>query len=306
MKQERKLTKSERQRRKEKIISLIVLVIVSVIWIFPLIYMLGTSFKSDLDLQTHPETLFPSSWDEWTLEHYTGFIFRDGSIDKMPIWLLNSLWSTLATVAITVLVDLITAYAIVFYRFKGKNFFIRFCILWMAVPTVICTVPSFAMYASVKTALAITSEVARYLYVYMWLILPGVTGIFNLLLMRNFFNSIPHDIIDSAQSDGASHRKIFFKIVCPLAKPTIMLVILFTFTGSWNNLLFPQLLLTGESRFWYTITVALTGYTGSSAWGETGVKMATSVFSLIPIIIIFIITQRRMIEGLASTGVKGA
>lgn len=306
MKNDKRLTKSEKQRCRGKIISFIVLVIVSAIWMFPLIYMLGNSFKSDLDLQTHPESLFPSSWSEWTLEHYTGFIFRDGTIDKMPIWLLNSLWSTLATVAITVLVDLVTAYAMVFYKFKGKNFFIRFCILWMAVPTVISTVPSFAIYASVKTALGITSEVARYLYVYMWLILPGVTGIFNLLLMRNFFRTIPPDIIDSAQSDGASHRKIFFKIVCPLAKSSIMLIILFTFTGNWNALLFPQLLLMGESEFWYTITVALTGYTGSSAWGETGVKMATSLFSLIPIIIIFIITQRRMIEGIASTGVKGA
>lgn len=182
----------------------------------------------------------------------------------------------------------------------------KFCVLWMAVPTVIGTVPSFAIYASIKNALEITSKVANYLYIYMWLIVPGVTGIFNFLLMYNFFWSIPHDIIDSAKSDGASHKQIFFRLVCPLAKSTILLIVLFTFTGSWNNLLFPQLLLTGENEFWYTISVALTGYTGSSAWGEMGVKMATSTFSLIPIIIMFIITQKRMIDGLATTGIKGA
>lgn len=301
----RKFTKSERTIRKEKAVSFIVLLIVSILWAFPLIYMIGTSFKSDLDLQLHPETLFPSSGSEWTLEHYAGFIVREGKIDKMPIWMLNSLWSTLATVGLTVIFDLLTAYAVTFLKFKGKKTFMKFLVLWMAVPGVIGTVPSFALYATLKNALGITGEITRYMYVYMWIILPGVTNIFNFLLMRNFFASIPNDIIDSAKSDGASNKKIFFKIVCPLAKSTILLVVLFTFTGSWNNLLFPQLLLTGEDPYWNTITVALTGYTGDSVWGATGVRMATSVFSTIPIIIIFIITQNKMVDGLASTGIKG-
>ena len=111
--------------------------------------------------------------------------------------------------------------------------------------------------------------------------------------------------MESAKSDGASNAKIFFRIVCPLAKSTVMLIVLFTFTGSWNNLLWPQLLLAGESSYWNTITVALTGYTGGSSWGTAGVATATSVFALLPIIIIFIITQNKMIDGLASTGVKG-
>ena len=125
-----------------------------------------------------------------------------------------------------------------------------------------------------------------------------------MLLMRNFFCSIPMEIIESARSDGASNRKIFFKIVLPLAKSTIMLIVLFTFTNAWNNLQFPQLLLSGEKSGWNTITVALMGYTGSNAWGAKGVAMATSVFALLPILIVFLITQNKMIDGLASTGIK--
>lgn len=231
----RRLTKSERATRKEKIVSSIVLFIASVLFALPLVYMLGTSFKSNLDLATHPENLFPTA-GQWTLEHYAGFLWRDGAIDKMPIWMLNSLWSSLATVALTVLLDLITAYAVVFFKFKGKKILMKFLLLWMAVPGVIGTAPSFAMYASIMNGLNITSEAGSYIYTYMWIILPGVTGIFNMLLMKNFFDSIPMDIIDSAKSDGASHSKIFFKIVVPLAKSTIMLIILFTFVGSWNNL----------------------------------------------------------------------
>ena len=239
----KKRTKSERTSLREKIVSFVILLVVCIVWVIPLLYMLGTSFKSDLDLQLHPETLFPSSWSEWTIEHYYGFIIREGKIDNMPLWMLNSLWSTLATVALTVIVDLLTAYAFVFLRFRGKGILMKFLLLWMAVPSVIGTAPSFALYSAVRNSLSLSGGIETYVYIYFWIILPGITGIFNMLLMRNFFDSIPKDIVDSAKSDGASNAKIFFRVVCPLAKSTIMLVVLFTFTESWNNLLWPQLLL---------------------------------------------------------------
>ena len=125
----KKRTKSERTSLREKIVSFVILLVVCIVWVIPLLYMLGTSFKSDLDLQLHPETLFPSSWSEWTIEHYYGFIIREGKIDNMPLWMLNSLWSTLATVALTVIVDLLTAYAFVFLRFRGKGILMKFLLL---------------------------------------------------------------------------------------------------------------------------------------------------------------------------------
>ena len=301
----RRPTKSELTKRREKIVSFIVLLVVSVLWALPLIYMVGTSFKSDYDLQANPNKLFPSAKSEWTLKHYTGFIVREGKIDNMPVWMLNSLWSTLATVGLTVIFDLLTAFAVVFLQFKGKKILMKFLMLWMAVPAVIGTAPSFALYSQLRRSLGISGDAATYAYIYMWLIVPGVTGIFNMLLMRNFFASIPKDVIDSAKSDGASYMTIFRRIVCPLAKSTVMLIVLFTFTGSWNSLVWPQLLLSGEKSYWNTVTVALTGYTSGSGWSRTGIAMATSVFALIPIVIIFIITQNKMIDGLASTGVKG-
>ena len=301
----KRLTKSERSNRIDKAVSFVFLAIIAVIWAFPLIYMIGTSFKSDLDLQLHPEKLFPSSPSEWTLDHYVGFIVgSDGKLSGLPMWMLNSLWSSLATVGLSVVLDLITAYAVVFLKFKGKDVLMKFLYLWMAVPGVIGTAPSFAIFASIRNSLEL-SGMPAYFYIYMWLIVPGATGIFNMLLMRNFFASIPKDIVESARSDGASNAKIFFKVVCPLAKSTMLLIVLFTFNGSWNNLLGPQMMLTGESSYWKTITVGLIGYTGGSSWSYVGVAMATSVFSLIPIVIVFLITQNKMIDGLATTGVKG-
>lgn len=297
-------TKNERQIRRDKIISFIVLALVSLIWIIPLLYMLGTSFKTDTELQLHPESLFPTSPDAWTIKHYEGFVIRDGAIDNMPLWMLNSLWSTAASVVLTLALDLITAYAVVFLEFRGKKFFMKFLLLWMAIPGVIGTAPSFSLYAVMRNAFGFSEGASAYMYIYSWFIVPGTTGIFNMLLMRNFFASIPKDIVESARSDGAGNAKIFFKIVCPLAKSTMMLIILFTFAGSWNNLMWPQMLLTGESSYWQTVTVALSDRGGDSAWSAIGINMATAVFSLLPILIVFLITQNKMIDGLASTGVK--
>ena len=218
--------------------------------------------------------------------------------------MLNSLWSTLANVVLTVLIDLLTAYAVVFYDFKGKKAFVKFLLLWMAVPGVIGSTASFSIYTMMKSTLSVSGDVAGYVYLYFWLVIPSVTGIFNMLLMRSFLQSIPKDIINSARCDGASGARIFFKIVCPLARSTIMLIALFAFTASWNSLTWPQLLLSGEKSYWSTVTVGLTGYTGGSGWNAAGMAMATSVFAMIPIIIIFIIAQNKMIDGLASTGVK--
>lgn len=306
VKGKRKLTKSERHSRREKIVSFIFLAIVSVFFLFPLFYMLGNSFKTDLDLQMHPESIFPSR-GQWTLKHYSGFLVsaKSGGIDYLPVWMLNSLWSSLATVGVTLLMDLITAYAVVFLRFKGKKVFMNVLYAWMAIPAVITTAPSLTLFNLFSSVLGVEGFAGNYAYVYFWLIIPGCTGVYNMLLMRNFFLSIPNDIIDSAKSDGAGHFTIFRKIVCPLARSTMMLIVLFTFTGAWNNLVWPQLLMAGKDQYFKTITVALAGYTGGNSYGSKGIEMATGVFALIPIFIIFLITQNKMIDGLASTGVKG-
>ena len=277
--------------------------VVSVFFVFPLIYMLGTSFKTDIELQTHPEKIFPSP-GEWTLDNYSTFIINNGKPDKLPFWMINSLWSSFLTVLLTVICDLLVAFAIVFLKFKGKNVITNFLLLWMSIPGIIGTAPSFAMYAQIKLALDISGGVGGYIYSYFWIVMPGISGIFNMLLMRNFFASIPKDIVDSAKSDGAKTMTIFWRIVVPLAKSTILLIVLFAFVGAWNNLIWPQLILSGEDEFWKTVTVGLTGYTHGGGWGQLGISTAVSAFTMIPVIIIFLFTQNKMIDGLASTGIK--
>ena len=305
----RKLTKSERTIRKEKTVSFVVLSVVCLIWLVPLLYMFGNAFRTGADFTENPGQLFPSSWDDFTLQNFEKLFIRDGKIDKMPLWILNSLWSTVATVVLTLVIDMMTAYALVFVNFKGRKFMQSFLIYWMAVPGIIGTASLYTLYSQIKNTITISSATFDYIYLYFWMIVPSLTGIFNLILMRNFLASIPRDIIESARCDGVKDGKIFFKIILPLARSTIMLIVLFTFTSSWNSLMWPQMLmngLSGDGQYWYTVTVGLIANTTvDNAENALVQAMAAGVFAVLPILIVFTFTQNKMIEGVASTGVKG-
>ena len=193
-KTKKRLTKSQLTARREKTVAFIVLAIAAFLFIFPLIYMLGTSFKSDLDLQMHPEKIFPTP-GQWTLKHYNGFfITHSGELDNMPKWMINSIWSTAAAVLLTLLTDLIVAYVVVFLRWKGKKVFMKALFAWMAAPAVIGTAPGLMIFQTVRNTLGVSSQAGTYALVYFWMIVPGITGVFNVILMRNFFNTIPVDI----------------------------------------------------------------------------------------------------------------
>lgn len=313
-------TKSEITNRRNKLVAFIILALVSLVWIFPFVYLIGTSFKTGNALMNPSPKLFPGSGD-WTFEHYTSFInfSNHGRLDNLPIWMLNSITVTTLTVVITLLLDAFAAYAFAFFKFRGKKIILAVLIGSMTIPSVIGMTPMFSMYVSIgnKTGLSnviLTSLVGSvdgvertshiYLYPYLWLILPGVSSVFNFILMKNFFDSIPMEIIESARSDGASDLKIFHRIVLPLARSTVLLIVLFTFVGSWNDLIWPQLI-TGSNQLNWTINVALLGYTGGvGSWDLKAAQSAAAIFALLPILIVFFIVQDKMIDGLATTGVK--
>ena len=245
-----RLSKSERQTRKEKWTSFAILLVVCLIWVLPFVYLIGTSLKDQTSLMSGKPTILPEP-GHWTFEHYLAFIdtSNHGRLDNLPIWMINSLVVTSLTVILTLLVDTLAAYALVFFNFKGKNVILTILLVFMTIPGVISTTPLYSMFVSIGKATGLNNVVLFnltgiengvetvekiYLYPYLWLISPGVGGVFNLLLMKNFFDSIPKDIIESAKSDGASDLLIFRRIVLPLARSTVLLIVLFTFVGSWN------------------------------------------------------------------------
>ena len=291
-----------KDKKISKTVAGIILFIVRVLWVIPFIYMVGMSFKTGSDVLNNPTHFFPTHGN-WTLDNYANFIIRDGHLDNLPKWMINSIIISVLSAINTLFLCLTATYAFCFIRFKGAKAIVSILIASMAVPGVIGMTAQFSIYASIGKALNLTSNP---IYLYAWLILPGGASVFNIYLIKNCFNGIPKDIIESARSDGAKYFRIFISIVLPLARSTILLIVLFTFTGCWNALNWPQLLLTGKGEGLQTITLALTGFTNvvGDPWAQKAVSMSTATFSLIPVIILFIFTQNKMIDGLATTGVK--
>lgn len=311
---------SDRRTRRGKTVSFIVLFAICVLWVFPFIYLIGTSIKPENELVNNPLGIFPT-WGNATFEHYLKFLVSDnhGRIDNLPIWMINSIVVTCLNVIVTLLIDTLAAYAFVFFKFKGRKVIVAILLISMTIPSVIGMTPLYSLFVSIGKQTGLNDVVLFtlhgfengvattefiYLYPYLWMIFPGVGGVFNLLLIKNFFDSIPMDIVESARSDGAGDLTIFRRIVLPLAKSTILLVVLFAFVGSWNDLLWPTLVTSGKELN-YTINVALVNYTGGvSDWSAKGAQAAAAVFAMLPILILFIFLQNKMIDGLASTGVK--
>lgn len=294
---------SKKKLNIEKIVVTIIFAIISLIWILPFLYMIGLSFKPPIEIGIYPEKLFPT-WGNWSLENYAKLFFSDEIVGAATIfiWLGNSLEIGLLTVILTIIFDTLAAYAFTFLNFKGRKWLFALIIGSMAIPGCIGTAPSFSIYAQIANSSTGLGN-SRF-YNYFWLIVPATTSVFNLFLVKNFYDTIPFEIVESARSDGASDFKIFRKIIFPLAKNTILICALFTFVGSWNNFLFPSLIFGGKSTHLYTITYGLTMFTNGDSWEIKGVAMASSVLSLIPIVVLFLFTQNKMIDGLASTGIK--
>lgn len=296
--------KKTHKYKRSQIISFVILLVVCTLWALPLIYMFGTSFKTKEEVISNPTGLFPSSWEGFAgFDNYAGFIIREGQLDNMPKWMFNSIFSAVCGVALTLILCSTAAYAFVFCKFRGRKILFKILIFSMTIPGVIGTTAQFAIFANIGKSM---DALNSYGYLYFWLIVPGCAGVYNMYLLKNFLDSIPMDIVESARTDGASNFRIFTRIIMPLAKSTLLLIGLFAFTGSWNNLLWPQLIIsaTGNVTGWNTVTTALAGHAANNSLGSLGVNMATAVFSLIPIMIVFAFTQNRMIEGMATTGIK--
>lgn len=291
--------------KKMKIISFIVCFIAALIWILPFIYMFGTSIKSMEEIIIHPTKLLPTV-EGFTVDNYVNFLrditANNGENQTLVEGLANSLIVSASVVTLTIVVDCLAAYAFSFLKFKNRIPLYTFIIFSMTIPGIIGTTTKFSMYASLGNSLDLMSSK---FYNLSWLIVPSICGVYNLYLMKNYFDSVPKDIVESARSDGASDLRIFGSIILPLAKSTILLVGLFAFTASWNDLFWSNLIVGGKEGM-KTVTVMLQYYTGSGVSDRMkGVAMAASLISLLPILIVFIFAQNRMIEGMATTGVKG-
>ncbi|MFA5486050.1 MAG: carbohydrate ABC transporter permease [Bacilli bacterium] len=281
--------------KRRKNIAFVILLILSIIWVLPLLWALGTSFKSNIDMTTNIITIIPR---DFTFDNYKALFSNNASYPIFK-WLRNSAIVSITHTLLYLLFATMAAYAFGVMRWKGRNLVFGLLLATMTIPSVINLTPLFTMVIQFGW---LDSEAAwKSLFA---LILPGLGGVFGLFILRQFFANIPYDLIESAQIEGLGHFGVYRKIVLPLGKSAIMVAGLFAFMGSWNDYLWPTL--TAAVHFdqnWYTLQTGLATMQSSSNY-DPGLVIAAAIVSILPVLVVYMFVQDKIIEGVSHTGIK--
>jgi multiple sugar transport system permease protein len=277
------MTKSLSVRK--SIITLIMLA-VSLLFLLPFVWMLSTSFKIEADVFTYPIQWIPERWNG--LNNYKEVWFGDY---PFYIYYWNTIKVTLLTTLVSVVVSALAAYGFSKVKFPiGRFLFIIVLATYMVPPQAIL-VPQFILFRKIGLFDS-----------HLGLILLGSFSVLGTFMLRQFFMSIPNDLIEAAKIDGAGHWKIFWSIALPIVKPAIATYGILRFIWTWNDYQNPLIFLRTDSLL--TIQLAMQKFTTIN--GEFySLIMAAAVSAILPLVIVFIIGQKQVIEGIALGGVKG-
>jgi len=193
--------------------------------------------------------------------------------------------------------DTSAAYAFAKLRFPGRNALFFLLLLTLMVPFQVNLIPLYrimVMLHGVNPNLGVDT--------YSGIVLPGMIQVFGIFLMRQFLTSIPDEILESARVDGASEFRILRSVIFPIAKPGMATLAIFTFLGAWNDFLWPNIVINSDSMRTLPVGLALLAFRNTISVGPT---MAGTVLVAAPMILIFLLMQRRFIEGLTAGSVKG-
>lgn len=267
-----------------------ILVATSIVMIGPFYWAFATSFKPAGDVFASPPRWIP---DPWILQNYRDVF----TLDHFQRYFLNSVIVTGSIVVLNIVFDTAAAYAFAKLRFPGRNFLFFMLLITLMVPFQVNLIPLYRI-------MVLLHKVSPYLGVdtYSALILPGMIQVFGIFLMRQFLTSIPDEVLESARVDGASEFRILRSIVFPVAAPGMATLAIFTFLGAWNDFLWPLIALNSPKMFTLPVGLAALQFRNESSWGPI---MAGTVVTAAPMILIFLLLQRRFIEGLTAGAVKG-
>jgi multiple sugar transport system permease protein len=265
----------------------LVLTLAVLVFILPFIWMLSTAFKTAEQTVTFPPVFIPQPW---TLRSFVEGLGRG----PFGVYFRNSTLVTVLSVAGAAASSAIVGFGFARLDTRLKNFWFVLLLGTMMIPTTVTLIPVYVLYSRI-----------RWINTILPLVVPSFLGVhaFNIFLMRQFFLGIPRELEESAFIDGCSWWTIFYRIFLPNARPALLVVILFTFSRTWNDFFQPLIFLIDPQK--YTVAVGLSflknPYGGATDWGPL---MAMGLLSVIPILILFLSTQRYFIQGIVTTGLK--
>lgn len=271
-------------------INLTILIIISLICLLPVLWLVMTSFKSVKEIYQTPPTLFPANFDITKIAR----VWKKVNFVK---YYKNSFLLCGGDIVFDIVLSGLAGYVLSRLRPKGIKA-VQIAVFWtMMVPATVSMVPLFKTFLDLP--IFHISLVNSYLP--MWL-MAGV-NCFNMLLFKSAFDSISKEYVEAAQIDGCSNLGIFAKIILPLSLPIIMVVAILDFTGSWGNFLFPYLLL--QDKEMYPVAVKIYELKTSGQGILLDEYMMVLFFSILPPILMFLIFQKQMMNGVSFSGVKG-
>jgi len=267
-----------------QIFIIVLLTILLLLTLFPFYVLIVDSFKTPQQYLVDP-----IGFPDLIVTSYYKFAW-----EKVSKYFTNTIIIAVSEIVIQTTITTCAAYGLAKYKFKGKNAVFMMILAVTMVPGILTLIPSYVL----VWELGLTGSL-------MGVILPQLVAPFNIFLLKNTFEGIPHELFESAQMDGATNIKMFFHIALPMAKPIIFTICLTTLMGCWNDLLWPRLILLGKENL-YTISVGimeLTSSYGSQSMGM-GVPLAAYCIVSIPLLVAFFFTSKQFIEGLTSGAVK--
>lgn len=258
-------------------------ILVGLFTLAPLVWMVSASFMPSGEASTFPPPFVPS---RFTLDQYTALFTRL----NVGRYLVNSALVSIGVTLLSTLVNSMAGYAFAKYRFRGRDGLFRLLIASMVIPAQVTMLPLFLMMNRLGL-----------LNTYLGLVIPGMASIFGIFLIRQFVSSIPDSLLEAARMDGASEWRIYRSVVMPLCKPILVTLAIFTFMGTWNDFLWPLIVMTNDTM--YTLPVALASLSGEHVQ-DTELMMAGSVLTVLPVLLVFAVMQKYYISGIIAGGVK--
>jgi len=269
----------------KKFFAHLLLLVGSVFFFVPLLFMISTSLKAMRQIAQFPPELIPNPviW----LNYPDVFLYA-----PMHRYFINTMIIVIPSIAGAVLTSSLAAYAFARLRAPGKNIVFVILLSTMMVPSVVTMIPTYILFAKLNWVGSFKP-----------LTIPALAGsAFFVFLLRQFFMTIPKELEDAALIDGCSRLRIFTHIVLPLAKPVLATVTIFAFMGSWNEYIGPLIYLSNKSQ--YTLSLGLQVFVQNHR-AEWGMLMAASTMMVMPVILLFFFAQKHFVQGITLTGLKG-
>ena len=265
-------------------ISHIILALVTFLALLPLIWMLSSSLKHDTDVFSLPIRWIPTD------PVWSNFVLFWQKID-FALFTFNSFKLSIVITLIQVLTSSFAAYGFAKCTFKGRDTLFFIYIATIAIPWQVYMLPQYVQ----MRMLGLTNTHLGYIF------MQSFTA-FGVFLMRQFYVSVPNELLDAARIDGLSEYGIYFRIVLPLSQPVIATLTIFSFVNIWNDFMGPMIYF--DSNILKTIPLGIRMFLGQYST-EYGLVMAASVISLVPVFAVFLFFQRFFVQGIATSGLKG-